>query len=189
MVAKLRAAADARRSAEFFIIARTDARAVHGLDDALRRAEMYLKAGADGLFIEAPQSIEELSRIGRAFAGVPQLANMSCGVPAPAVRLSSRKRALVGASLAISLIARLSFKTIAAGVFGGALMAFHEVCQAALAGLMLALAQSAAKQLVSQPNTVSVHNVRRAISRNIFDPTLKETSLDFGTVHAVGLSR
>ncbi len=76
MAAKLRAAADARRSAEFFIIARTDARAVHGLDDALRRAEMYLKAGADGLFIEAPQSVEELARIGRAFAGVPQLANM-----------------------------------------------------------------------------------------------------------------
>jgi 2-methylisocitrate lyase-like PEP mutase family enzyme len=76
MAAKLRAAADARRSAEFFIIARTDARAVHGLDDALRRAEMYFKAGADGLFIEAPQSVEELARIGRAFAGVPQLANM-----------------------------------------------------------------------------------------------------------------
>jgi 2-methylisocitrate lyase-like PEP mutase family enzyme len=76
MAAKLRAAADARHSAEFFIIARTDARAVHGLDDALRRAEMYLEAGADGLFIEAPQSIEELARIGRAFAGVPQLANM-----------------------------------------------------------------------------------------------------------------
>ena len=76
MAAKVRAAADARHSAEFFIIARTDARAVHGLDDALRRAEIYLKAGADGLFIEAPQSAEELARIGRAFAGVPQLANM-----------------------------------------------------------------------------------------------------------------
>jgi 2-methylisocitrate lyase-like PEP mutase family enzyme len=76
MAAKVRAAADARRSPELFIIARTDARAVHGLDDALRRAEIYLKAGADGLFIEAPQSAEELARIGRAFAGVPQLANM-----------------------------------------------------------------------------------------------------------------
>jgi 2-methylisocitrate lyase-like PEP mutase family enzyme len=76
MVAKLRAAADARRSPDFFIIARTDARAVHGLDDALRRAELYLKAGADGLFIEAPQTIEELAQIGRTFQGVPQLANM-----------------------------------------------------------------------------------------------------------------
>jgi 2-methylisocitrate lyase-like PEP mutase family enzyme len=66
----------ARRGADFFIIARTDARAVHGLDEALRRAEIYLKAGADGLFIEAPQSIDELTRIGRTFQGVPQLANM-----------------------------------------------------------------------------------------------------------------
>jgi 2-methylisocitrate lyase-like PEP mutase family enzyme len=76
MAMKLRAAAQARRSPELFIIARTDARAVHGLDDALRRGEIYLKAGADGLFIEAPQSVDELAQIGRAFQGVPQLANM-----------------------------------------------------------------------------------------------------------------
>jgi 2-methylisocitrate lyase-like PEP mutase family enzyme len=79
MAAKLRAAVAARRSHDLFIIARTDARAVHGLDEALRRAEIYLKAGADGLFIEAPQSIEELARVGRAFQGVPQLANMIVG--------------------------------------------------------------------------------------------------------------
>jgi 2-methylisocitrate lyase-like PEP mutase family enzyme len=76
MAAKLRAAVDARRSADFFIIARTDARAVHGLDEALRRAEIYLKAGADGLFIEAPQTVDELTQVGRAFQGVPQIANM-----------------------------------------------------------------------------------------------------------------
>jgi 2-methylisocitrate lyase-like PEP mutase family enzyme len=75
MAAKIRAAAGARRR-DLFIIARTDARAVHGLDDALRRAELYLKAGADGLFIEAPQTVQELERVGRAFRGVPQLANM-----------------------------------------------------------------------------------------------------------------
>ena len=61
---------------DFFIIARTDARAVHGLDEALRRGEMYLEAGADGLFIEAPQTVQELERVGRAFQGVPQIANM-----------------------------------------------------------------------------------------------------------------
>ena len=76
MAAKIRAAAGARRNPDTFLIARTDARAVHGLDDALRRAELYLKAGADGLFIEAPQSVDELARVGRAFAGTPQLANM-----------------------------------------------------------------------------------------------------------------
>ena len=75
MVAKVRAAVAARSNADTFIIARTDARAVHGLDDALRRAESYLQAGADGIFVEAPQSLEELERIGRSF-DLPQLANM-----------------------------------------------------------------------------------------------------------------
>jgi 2-methylisocitrate lyase-like PEP mutase family enzyme len=76
MVAKIKAAVGARRNKDFFIIARTDARAVHGLDEALRRGEMYLNAGVDGIFIEAPQSVAELERVGRAFPGVPQLANM-----------------------------------------------------------------------------------------------------------------
>jgi 2-methylisocitrate lyase-like PEP mutase family enzyme len=76
MAGKLRAAVAARRNGDLFIIARTDARAVHGLDEALRRAEIYLKAGADGLFIEAPESVDELARVGRAFQGVPQIANM-----------------------------------------------------------------------------------------------------------------
>jgi 2,3-dimethylmalate lyase len=76
MAAKLRAAVAARRNPDLFIIARTDARAVHGLDEALHRGECYLEAGADGLFIEAPQSLAELERVGRAFPGVPQIANM-----------------------------------------------------------------------------------------------------------------
>ena len=76
MAGKLRAAAGARNNGDLFIIARTDARAVHGLDEALRRAELYLKAGADGLFVEAPQSVDELARVGRTFQGVPQIANM-----------------------------------------------------------------------------------------------------------------
>jgi 2-methylisocitrate lyase-like PEP mutase family enzyme len=76
MAAKIRAAAGARRSKDFFIVARTDARAVHGLDEALRRGEMYLEAGADGLFVEAPETVDELEKVGRAFQGVPQLANM-----------------------------------------------------------------------------------------------------------------
>jgi 2-methylisocitrate lyase-like PEP mutase family enzyme len=73
MAAKIRAAAGSRRSPDFFIIARTDARAI---DEPLRRGQLYLEAGADGLFIEAPQSIEELERVGRAFEGVPQIANV-----------------------------------------------------------------------------------------------------------------
>ena len=75
MITKVRAAVAARTNPDTFIMARTDARAVHGMDDALRRAELYLQAGADGIFVEAPQSLEELERAARAF-DVPQLANM-----------------------------------------------------------------------------------------------------------------
>ena len=74
MEAKLRAATSERLDPSTFIFARTDARAVHGLDDALRRGERYLRAGAEGLFIEAPESVEEIERIGRAF-DVPLVAN------------------------------------------------------------------------------------------------------------------
>lgn len=74
MEIKLRAAAAARES-DLFLIARTDARAVHGLDDALRRCERYIAAGADGVFVEAPETVEELETIARAF-DVPQMCNM-----------------------------------------------------------------------------------------------------------------
>src|SRR3989442_9862671 len=76
MATKLRAAVDARRSADLFIIARTDARAVHGLDEALRRGEIYLKAGRDGLFTEAPQSLGAAPRIRRTVTGAPQRPTM-----------------------------------------------------------------------------------------------------------------
>jgi 2-methylisocitrate lyase-like PEP mutase family enzyme len=65
--AKIRAAASEKLHRDTFLIARTDARAVSGLDDAMRRAERYLRAGADCIFIEALRSVEELERVGRAF--------------------------------------------------------------------------------------------------------------------------
>jgi 2-methylisocitrate lyase-like PEP mutase family enzyme len=72
MVNKLKAAQTARREAEkLFILARTDALAVNGLDDALRRAEMYLKAGADGIYVEGPETLQQLRTIGREFKGKP----------------------------------------------------------------------------------------------------------------------
>jgi len=75
-VAKIRAACSARRSNSFKIVARTDARAVEGLASALRRSEAFLKAGADVLFVEAPQSEDELRSVARAFSGTPLVANM-----------------------------------------------------------------------------------------------------------------
>ena len=73
---KIRAAADARASKGFKIIARTDARATHGLDEALRRGAAFLSSGADILFIEAPQSQDEICRIGQTFRGVQLVANI-----------------------------------------------------------------------------------------------------------------
>ncbi len=75
MVRKIRVAAEARQSKDFLIIARTDARTTLGLDEALRRAEAYAKAGADILFVESPESEEEMRRIGQSF-DVPLVANM-----------------------------------------------------------------------------------------------------------------
>lgn len=76
MVQRIEAAVAARRSQEFFIVARTDALGVEGLDKALKRGERYLKAGADGIYIEAPKSVDDLEKIGRTFRGVPQMTNM-----------------------------------------------------------------------------------------------------------------
>jgi 2-methylisocitrate lyase-like PEP mutase family enzyme len=67
MVQKLRAAVEARRDPDFLIIARTDARAVNGLADALMRGECYRDAGADMLFVEAPESEAEVEQIARRF--------------------------------------------------------------------------------------------------------------------------
>src|ERR1700747_2021528 len=63
MVLKLRAALDARRDADFVLIASTDARAVEGIDSAIDRANRYAEAGADVCFVEAPTTLEELARI------------------------------------------------------------------------------------------------------------------------------
>jgi 2-methylisocitrate lyase-like PEP mutase family enzyme len=82
MVLKLRAALDARRDADFVLIARTDARAVEGIDGAIERANRYAEAGADVCFIEAPQSRPELERIPREVSR-PLLVNMLTGGVTP----------------------------------------------------------------------------------------------------------
>ena len=84
MAGKIAAMADARASADTLIIARTDAIAVEGFDAALERAEAYLAAGADALFIEAPRSSEELTRVAETFRGrAPLMANMVEGGATP----------------------------------------------------------------------------------------------------------
>lgn len=89
MAGKIRAACDARVSEETLVIGRTDAVAVEGFEAAVDRAEAYLEAGADMLFIEAPQSIAEIERIVKRFKGrVPLMANMVEGGKTPIVDAS-----------------------------------------------------------------------------------------------------
>lgn len=75
MVKKIRVAVEARSSRDFLIIARTDARTSLGLDEALRRGDAYAKAGADVLFIESPETVDEMRAIGKRF-DLPLVANM-----------------------------------------------------------------------------------------------------------------
>ncbi|WP_168787953.1 isocitrate lyase/PEP mutase family protein [Paraburkholderia aromaticivorans] len=76
MIERIRAAVVARGDDSLLIVARTDARATHGLDEALRRGERYLRAGADMLFVEAPRSEHEMRQICSAFRGEKLIANM-----------------------------------------------------------------------------------------------------------------
>jgi 2-methylisocitrate lyase-like PEP mutase family enzyme len=87
MVDKIRAAVAARRSPEFAIIARTDARAVEGLDRALARAHQYRDAGADLLFVEAPETVVEIEAIAASLRGVPLLFNWAEGGKTPPIAL------------------------------------------------------------------------------------------------------
>jgi len=97
MMAKIRAAVDARRRRDFLVIARTDARAEYGFDAAIERAEKWIEAGADVTFVEAPESLEEVRRI-PSLLRVPQVINMVLGGKTPIVNaadLASMKFAVV----------------------------------------------------------------------------------------------
>jgi 2,3-dimethylmalate lyase len=82
MVVKIKAALDARKDDDFMIMARTDAIAVNGIEDALDRAHKYTEAGADIIFIEAPENLEQLKRIPKELS-VPTMANMIPGGKTP----------------------------------------------------------------------------------------------------------
>ncbi len=83
MVAKVKAACDARRDSDFVIIARTDAIAVEGMNAALDRAAAYREAGADVLFVEAPVGLEEVKIVANRFKGIPLLYNMAASGKTP----------------------------------------------------------------------------------------------------------
>jgi 2-methylisocitrate lyase-like PEP mutase family enzyme len=97
-IAKIRAAVDARRSPDFVIIARTDARAVAGFDEAVRRANAALAAGADIAFVEAPQTMDEVKAVPRLVAG-PCLLNVVRRGKTPPIDLNAAEA--MGYKLAI----------------------------------------------------------------------------------------
>jgi methylisocitrate lyase len=133
---KIRAAADARGDADLIIVGRTDARAVTGLDDALRRAKAYKEAGADLLFVEAPQDAGELARIAAALPA-PVLVNMVEGGHTPLLPRAELERmgfaAVVYPVTAILAVARTlerAYTHLAregdSFAFAGDLMGFEE---------------------------------------------------------------
>ncbi|NKZ02288.1 isocitrate lyase/PEP mutase family protein [Actinomadura latina] len=83
MQTKIAAACEARTDGGLVIIARTDARSVHGIDAAIERGRAYVAAGADALFIEAPRTVGELALVGRELAGVPLIVNVVEGGRTP----------------------------------------------------------------------------------------------------------
>ncbi len=117
MLAKVKAAADTRRDGDLQIVARTDARAVLGLQAAIDRANAMIEAGADVTFVEAPTSAEELAQIARSLP-VPQVANIVFGGFTP--ELGRAKFAELGFGCVLYANAALQ----------AALKASHEVLQA-----------------------------------------------------------
>ena len=97
-LAKIRAAAQSRRSRDFMVIARTDARASAGLDEAIGRANAAIEAGADMAFVEAPQTLEEVAAVPRLVKG-PCLLNVVRGGKTPDLDLGEAER--MGYKLAI----------------------------------------------------------------------------------------
>jgi 2-methylisocitrate lyase-like PEP mutase family enzyme len=91
MVQKIKAAVDTRKDDDFAVIARTDAIAVQGFEDALERGRAYMKAGADVLFIEAPRSMDEIETIGRSFS-IPLLFNMPTSGKTPLIPAKEMER-------------------------------------------------------------------------------------------------
>ncbi|MBF0152717.1 MAG: isocitrate lyase/PEP mutase family protein [Magnetococcales bacterium] len=119
-VEKIRAAVHAReeggagggaREGDIVIVARTDARAIEGLDAAIRRGQRYREAGADMIFVEAPESAEELRTIAKELAGVPLMVNLVEGGRTP--NLPFQELAAMGFKLGVSPLSALFEATAA----------------------------------------------------------------------------
>lgn len=111
MVAKIKAATDARTSEDFLIVARTDSRAVEGFDAAVERCHAFEEAGADIIFLEAPVSEEELRRIPQALSA-PQLVNLVVGGKTPILPTET----FAGMGFSLVLYANVALQSAIAGM-------------------------------------------------------------------------
>jgi 2-methylisocitrate lyase-like PEP mutase family enzyme len=147
MAAKVRAAVDARRDQDFLIIARTDARAVHGFQAAIDRAGKYIDAGADVTFVEAPESLDEIRRIPKALT-VPQVVNIVIGGKTPALNAAE----------------------LAEMKFGMALYA-NAALQGAIAGMQAALAELKARGVLEESSgkVASFAERQRLVQKPLLD--------------------
>jgi 2,3-dimethylmalate lyase len=144
MVQKIRAAADARTDPDLVILARTDAIAVNGFDDALERAQAYIEAGADMTFVEAPRTGEQIAEIPKRLR-VPQLINIVAGGLTPMLELPELER--MGYSLVLYANAALQ-----ASVAGMQKVLGHLKAKGSLDGVSDQLATFAERQrLVQKP--------------------------------------
>ncbi len=146
-VERVRAAVEARRNPHFQIVARTDARAVLGLDEALERAELFRQAGADVIFVEAPESREEIEKVIGAI-DLPHIVNLVVGGKTPTISQADAARLGVGMVLYANV-----------------------ALQAAVAGMQAALAQLRDDGQVDEttPGIASFEDRQRLVRKTEYD--------------------
>jgi 2-methylisocitrate lyase-like PEP mutase family enzyme len=112
MVGKIKAALDTRQDENLAIIARTDALAVNGMEDALDRAHAYAEAGADIIFVEAPTTMEQLHQITSSLTGIPQIINLVEGGKTPLISLKEAEEIGFKIMLCANTVLRSAIKGI-----------------------------------------------------------------------------
>ena len=150
MIGKIKAAVDARQHSDFLIIARTDARSVLGINEALDRAAAYAEHGADITFVEAPESVDEMRRIAGELA-CPQIVNVVIGGKTPA--------------LPQQVLADMGF---------GLVLYANAALQGAVRGMFNALAQlKATGELQEDPQLVATFAERQSLVQKPFFDALE----------------
>ena len=112
MIGKIKASVDTRRDENLAIIARTDALAVNGMEDALDRANAYAEAGADIIFVEAPTTIEQLKQLTSSLKGIPQVINLVEGGKTPLISLKEAEEIGFKIMLCANTVLRSAIKGI-----------------------------------------------------------------------------